>query len=173
MGEATYYAILRFEDAKAAEEAEPKIVAFLKRLAECENRWQAVRDLKIDAKTGEVDQEHWREAHREGGKKAFEMLKQEFPEVFELMEIKPPDKEQEYESLNFLAGVIDSPATAESTFQLEREEDEIRFEGLVWHFADWDPLMVAMRKFGAVSVGWQSDEFMPQSPYEFVAERME
>jgi len=178
MGEAVYYAKAVWLSKEEAEEAAPKVNAFLYRLAECEERWQELRPPMSNEETpnlpeelAELDKqikeletqkryEEAREKSLEFSKRGDAILRQEFPDIFEALEISPPEREQDWHSLNYLAGKLDSPAN-DPEWDFQVVDDTILFAGTVWHFAQWESLMIALRdRFGAISTGYISDEWV-------------
>lgn len=177
MGEAVYYARAVFPSAEEAEEAAPKVNAFLHRMAKCEDRWQELRSpfqvargrvpdlpeeliqLANQISTLEAQGQRERVKEVEFSKQADAILRQEYPDVFEALEISLPDREQLWHGLNYLAGKLDSPAN-DPDWEIYVLDNEVRFEGMVWHFADWEPLMMVLKnRFGATSAGYVSDEW--------------
>ena len=139
MGEAMYTMIAKWESEEKAQEAEPRVLEFLKQMGKAEDLWQEVR-MKERDKPAEADTK----------------LRTAYPEVFRILKIPItlPD-----EGLSYLAGLLSSPCSWK--FWLERKNNIIRFSGMVWHFANWDPLSRAMREeFGAIVTKWWSDEWV-------------
>jgi len=144
MGEAIYYAKVRFESQEKAEESLPKVEAFLKRMSEAEDKWQETRD---------------------GGKDADDARRLEFPEVY--LALKLPKPENEFS--NYCAGKLSSPYGQEY-WEIRTDGDCILFSGTVWHFADWEPLMDAMKQcFGAIVAGYLSDEYAETDIYSQIS----
>lgn len=140
MGEARYYAKVKFASEEKAQEALPKIEAFLKRVGEAEDDWQN---------------------NRNGGKESDDARRKKFPEVFEYLKIKPPEsvngRAPDYS--NYCAGSLDSPLSSDDG-EIFVQGNSVLFSGTVWHFADWQPLMLAMKEhFGAINSGYVSDEY--------------
>lgn len=152
MGEAIYYMKAVWNTPPEAEEAKPKVEEFLNRMHQAEDMW--------------------RETRNEGDHQAaYEALKSQFPEVFEVLHITPPGDPGHYDwrGLNFLAGLLDSPYD-EECWEIEHFDNEVRFSGEVWHFANWDPLAGALKEtFGAKLSGWVSDEYVYPDFYSLIA----
>ena len=58
-------------------------------------------------------------------------------------------------------GRLDGPANDpdwDPRWTIWREEDVIGFHGMVWSMADWEPLVRAMEKLGAVRANYLSDD---------------
>jgi len=55
-------------------------------------------------------------------------------------------------------GNLASPASDEA-WEFHQRGNEVWFKGMVWHFADWEPLRDALRtEFGALAAGWESED---------------
>jgi len=148
MGEATYYLKARFESAEAAQQSLPKIKEFLEQMAKAENDWQTLRGQK-DRSVSEL----------------FAQLKTKYPNVFELLELaKLFEREGNGDiSMNFLAGQLSSPA-GDTDWEIWRNGAVIGFHGTVWHYANWEPLVQAIKRLGAQSANYVSDEYL--NPYD-------
>ena len=153
MGEARYYMRVRFADADAAEEAAPRIEAFLRRMKAAEDFWQA----------------HRSEAGFESA------LREHFADVFEILPVPGSSQSQLYanDPSNYYAGQLDSPAGAtveeDFDFEINPHDNYVEFAGTVWHFADWELLTQAMKHFGARAAGWVSDEYAEIDYYGMTA----
>jgi len=153
MGDARYYARVEFRTAKAAEQAYAPVRSFLARMAQADDAYQENRPH------GEAE-----------ARAAYAKLEQEFPDVWEMLKLKPPtEKTNEHGwpwgSLNFLAGQLDSPTHEYCDFEMDVVGRELRFSGTVWHNAEWEPLMRAMKHFGAIKAGYASDEYVDVDMY--------
>jgi len=140
MGEAVYYAKVKFPTEEQAQEALPEIEIFLRRMSEAENDWQATRN---------------------SGKEADDARRQKFLEVFDFLELEPPEarygRPPDYS--NYCAGSLSSPLSSDDGVILVKDNC-VLFSGTVWHFADWEPLMMAMKKhFGATDARYISDKY--------------
>lgn len=147
MGEARYYAKVKFVSEEQAQEALPKIEAFLKRVSEAKNDWQG---------------------NRNGGKEADDARRQRFPEVFEYLKLEPPESKngRPPDYSNYCAGLLDSPLSSDDG-EIFVRDNCVLFSGTVWHFANWESLMDAMKEhFGAVNAGYVSDEYTESDLYE-------
>ncbi len=144
MGEARYYAKVKFGSEKQAQEALPKIEAFLKRVSEAENDWQS---------------------NRNGGKESDDVRRQKFPEVFEYLKIETPENDRPPDYSNYCAGLLDSPLSHDDG-EIFIRDNYVLFSGTLWHFAQWEPLMLAMKEhFGAIDAGYVSDEYAEPDYY--------
>jgi hypothetical protein len=86
-------------------------------------------------------------------------------QISRLMKHKTVWKELELDNLpidksdkgtNFLAGEIDMS----EDYSLEVRNNEIRLSCMVWHFSNWDRLTNYLKKQGAFSADWISDEYV-------------
>ena len=146
MGEAIYYAKVKFESQEKAEEALPKIEAFLKRMREAEDRWQETRD---------------------GGKAADDARRQEFPAVYDFLKLESPEPRAGIDAdySNYCAGELSSPYGSEA-WEIQVIDRAVCFCGMVWHLAGWGRLMSAMvEHFGAIAAGYISDEYAEPDYY--------
>lgn len=149
MGEATYFAGIKFNNHKEAEDKLPKIEFFLKRMSEAGDRWQDTRG---------------------GGKEADDKRRTEFPEVYEILKLEVPEEGlwgKDYS--NYCAGLLDSPYGELNDFVIFVRNEKVYFKGTVWHFADWQPLMKAMKEyFGAIEANYVSDEYVECDYFDLV-----
>lgn len=137
MGEARYYAILVFPSEADAKAALPKVKKFLKRVHECYDDWQE---------------------NRESG--AVQSLAKKYSDVFHHLNIQmPSDGDDGLFAANFLAGELESPAGSED-YEIYQTGNKIKFAGTVWHLGSWNKMVDAMKAFGAIRGGWESDEYV-------------
>jgi len=152
MGEATYYGKLGFDSPEAAEKALPEVERLLVLIRKAEDDWQKIRD---------GDRPSWKLRDNE--------LRARNQEVFDLLQIPQPDEDKADAPLNYLSGELDSPFDYDG-WEIFRDFVNICFKGLVWHFADWDNMLEKIaQKVGAISHGWVSDEYEPESLYDRIS----
>jgi hypothetical protein len=135
MSEATFYAKIKFATNQEAMNALPKIKAFLEEGIEAFEWWQ-------QNKTNEAI--FW---------KGFET---KFPNISDYL--KTQTKAWGENCNSALSGCLDFNF---EYIERPKSSREVRFSGLVWHFADWDPLCIYLKtKFNAVEALWISDEYV-------------
>jgi len=137
MGESWFYLKAKFPDERSAARAEKIARAVLKELAEFHDDWQKIRkERSIPVK------------------KRHEELLKKHPLVAELIKLpEPPDDD---DAMNYLAGECEM----HKDFDLEREENTIYLQCLVWHLASWDNVAEFFYKLGASWVGWLNEEWL-------------
>lgn len=150
MGEAWYFAKVQWEDRKTTEEMVPKVLEFLKEIAECSQYWQSVR--------GSVDPI-----------KVNNLIISKYKKVFDILDIHQPKPEKVDKYLNYLSGKLNSPLIFEDEFHYQVKDCTLYFQGRVWNFANWGPLMEAMKThFKAIKSGYVSKENLEVDYYDYI-----
>lgn len=149
MGEATYYARLKYETRVEAEMAEPFVREFLEQAYQAYAFWQANRGKDM------ASERFWSEYNSK------------FPLVYKYMEeLGFAGKDHD----SSLAGVISvgDPGDEENLHYVKANA-ELRYHALVWHGADWNQWLGYISKVtGAKKCGYASDEdISPDEDYYY------
>ena len=138
MGEATYYAKVYFKNNDEAVTSLPKVHAFL---MECVSASEWLSQNHVPENTKPVD--------LEGFAKSYPLAS----EFIRFMEGKVgPYKANER--------MLEDVGDRQDIDCIAVVDNYIRYCAIVWHFADWGPLVdFVVRKFGAVNANWLSDEY--------------
>jgi hypothetical protein len=142
MGEAVYYCKIYFESERAARTALPKVKKFFRQGIKAHNYWQAHRDGTTPISQFWLD------------------IDKKFPEVSNYLK---HDKLHGKDKNNELAGLLDF-GSQDDLDRLDVGKDDsgwaIWYSAMVWHFADWDPMLTfAQKQYGATRYSWVSDEY--------------
>ena len=139
MGEANYQMKIRFP-AGTLKKKLPKIKAFFVKGCEAYDYWQSNRTKP-----------------REFFRKEFE---KKFPQISDYINTIPNIW---YKGLSGRLSFANSKADVEDmTYNKTSLGDELFFESIVWHFAEWTPLVnYVQKKFGGIKNTWTSDEYVP------------
>ena len=147
MGEATYYAKLKFPDEERANGAAEEVEAFLDEMSRAYDFWQNNRSMEGNGERSTF----WNK------------FAEEFPIVLEfLYEIKkaPGDCNNE------LSGIMGFGEDSE----LQVKEDTLYFNAYTWHLSDWTPALEFLaKKVEAASFGWISDEYVEPDYYGLIS----
>lgn len=149
MGRSTYYCKIFFDSNQSAEQALPKINAFLKQGVNANDFWQYHRDQSNR-------DEFWVD------------FDSNFPEIGNYLrtvqvrsfadgKVRPAfggDHD------NDLAGLLDFGDESDID-RMSVHGNIIRYSAYVWHFADWDPMLdFIKRRYGAERYTWLNDEYV-------------
>jgi hypothetical protein len=142
MGEATYYCKIYFESERTAKSALPKVRRFFKQGIKAYDYWQAHRDGTTTAAQFWLD------------------IDKKFPEVGNYL--KHAGLYEDGKN-NELSGKLDF-GSLDDFDRLDVGKDDsgwaIWYSAMVWHFADWDPMLTFVQKqYGAERYSWISDEY--------------
>jgi hypothetical protein len=149
MGEATYYCKIFFDSNQSAEQALPKIKAFLKQGVQAADFWHKYRDTTNHEK-------FWQDVDRE------------FPEIGNYLRTAEVTSFHDKKVRPAFGGDHDNDLAGLLDFGDESDIDRmsvygniIRYSAYVWHFADWDPMLdFIKRRYGAERYTWLSDEYV-------------
>lgn len=135
-----------FPDEEIALAKVEPIKTFLIEMADAEEHWEAANTLQI----GTLEER-------------FAALVDKYSRITKVLHIDKPVESSNY--LHQLSGILCSPVHNKEV-DIEQKDCSVCFHGTVWHLANWDNLALAMKEeFGAVKVGWVSDEFCPNEVY--------
>lgn len=136
MGEATYYLKAKFTDPEQAQLAASALEELLNDFELGYRFWQ---DRRTEYPT------FWTE------------FQDNFPLLFNFINNHTSVNTTKYDH-NSLAGVLSY--THSDVFDLTIDENELRYYAMVWHFADWDPLVNWLETNYQCKADYISDEYI-------------
>jgi hypothetical protein len=148
MGEAVYYAKIKYKSPKAAKEALPVITELFHQGVDAANYWQNNRGEPGEGFMG-----------RRGGKTQNNFWKEfenKFPMVADYLKFS---KKFGGDKNNALAGQLDF-GEHEDIENIRVDGEYVLYSAEVWHFANWDPLLnYVVKTTKAIKQSWLSDEY--------------
>lgn len=172
MGETTYYLKARFASQAAAEDALPKVRAFLEEAGRAYDWWQNHRHWERGAKGNERFAPHDPRSKEIGSRERFWMeFHKQFPLTYKYLAAPihsrydvakggygDPAALTGDDANNALSGVI-SFGDKEALDNLKVEDNTLLYDEYTWHLASWDALCEWLKQeFGAEAADWLSEE---------------